>query len=121
MNYRSDATIPIYVHPFVRHANYTGRIEDYRPLSDYASKKTKKVAWVVRNCWAVTSGRKSYATELAKYIDVDVYGPCGTSKCPRDEKQGCPGTVKDYKFYLAFENSNCRNYITEKFHRNALA
>ena len=27
---------------------------------------------------------------------------------------------KKYKFYLAFENSNCRHYITEKFFYNAL-
>ncbi|XP_014678781.1 PREDICTED: glycoprotein 3-alpha-L-fucosyltransferase A-like [Priapulus caudatus] len=28
--------------------------------------------------------------------------------------------VSNYKFYLAFENCNCREYITEKFWRNAL-
>lgn len=28
---------------------------------------------------------------------------------------------RDYKFYLAFENSNCKNYVTEKFFDIALA
>lgn len=27
---------------------------------------------------------------------------------------------RDYKFYLAFENSNCRSYITEKLYVNGL-
>lgn len=36
--------------------------------------------------------------------------------CPLDEQNRCDELLdSDYKFYLAFENSNCRNYITEKF------
>lgn len=27
---------------------------------------------------------------------------------------------RDYKFYLAFENANCHDYITEKFYLNGL-
>jgi len=67
-----------------------------------------------------------YAAELGKYIQLDIYGSCGTLSCTR-YSGGSPGQDpcsnmlrKDYKFYLAFENSNCRDYITEKLYWNAL-
>ena len=51
-----------------------------------------------------------------RYISVDTYGQCGELKCD----SCCFQTLqKDYKFYLAFENSNCRDYITEKLFGNA--
>ena len=61
-----------------------------------------------------------YARELAKYIGVDIYGSCGTKRCPRNSDQCFDMLNKDYKFYLAFENSNCKDYITEKFYVNGL-
>lgn len=46
---------------------------------------------------------------------------CGTKRCPRYHAKKCFDKLnKDYKFYLAFENSNCRDYITEKFYVNGL-
>lgn len=49
-------------------------------LSSLVRSKTKKVAWFVSNC-DTSSGRENYAKELQKYMDVDVYGKCGTLKC----------------------------------------
>nr|CAI5842106.1 unnamed protein product [Callosobruchus analis] len=86
---------------------------------DYAANKTKKVAWFVSNCGA-RNGRLAYARELAQYIDVDIYGTCGPLKCPRSDRKCFDLLDKEYKFYLAFENSNCRDYITEKFYVNGL-
>ena len=46
---------------------------------------------------------------------------CGNKKCPRNKAKQCFQMLnKEYKFYLAFENSNCRDYITEKFFINGL-
>ena len=50
-------------------------------------------------------------------ILVEIAGYCGRKKCSRGKTKEC---IKDYKFYLAFENSNCREYITEKFYSNGL-
>lgn len=49
-------------------------------LSTLISGKNKTVAWVVSNCGA-PSGRNKYVDELKKYIDVDIFGGCGTP-CP---------------------------------------
>ncbi|KAF4530575.1 hypothetical protein B566_EDAN006781 [Ephemera danica] len=64
---------------------------------------------------------RQYARELSKYISVDVFGACGTKLCPRTTASKCFEMLdREYKFYLAFENSNCRDYITEKFFVNGL-
>ena len=47
---------------------------------------------------------------------MDIYGSCGSKRCPRSQADQCFKLLdRDYKFYLAFENSNCKDYITEKF------
>ncbi len=62
-----------------------------------------------------------YARDLQQHIDVDIYGGCGDKKCPRSQQNTCFDLLnKRYKFYLAFENSNCKDYITEKFFVNGL-
>ena len=55
--------------------------------------------------------------ELQKYIKVDVYGKCGKLKCgdSLDRQHSCYDMLqKNYKFYLSFENSECKDYVTEK-------
>ena len=67
------------------------------------------------------NGRLNYAKQLAKFINVDIYGACGSHRCPRTSAAKCFSLLnQDYKFYLAFENSNCKDYITEKFFVNGL-
>ncbi|XP_022913644.1 glycoprotein 3-alpha-L-fucosyltransferase A [Onthophagus taurus] len=115
--YRRDSDI---VAPYERWTYYDPDVRQMPQIIDYAANKTKKVAWFVSNCGA-RNGRLEYARELAKYIPVDIYGGCGPLKCPRSDKKCFELLDKEYKFYLAFENSNCRDYITEKFYINGLS
>ncbi|XP_060517098.1 glycoprotein 3-alpha-L-fucosyltransferase A-like isoform X2 [Cylas formicarius] len=114
--YRRDSDV---VAPYERWTYYDPEVRQKTQHIDYAANKTKKVAWFVSNCGA-RNNRLQYARELSKYISVDIYGNCGPLKCPRSDKKCYELLDKEYKFYLAFENSNCRDYITEKFFVNGL-
>ena len=53
------------------------------------------------------------AKNLQKYIDVDIYGGCGPLKCSLQPWE-CLEMLDDYRFYFSFENSLCKDYVTEK-------
>lgn len=56
----------------------------------------------------------AFGHELKKHISVDIYGRCGELRCAKTNPM-CKTMVKtDYKFYLAFENNKCKDYMTEK-------
>ncbi|KAM8795093.1 4-galactosyl-N-acetylglucosaminide 3-alpha-L-fucosyltransferase FUT5-like [Eudromia elegans] len=88
-------------------------LEQPQPFSIPA--KSKLVAWVVSN-WHTRLYRVKYYEELRQHIAVDVYGQ-HHQRLPAE--QLLP-TLAQYKFYLAFENSQHEDYITEKVWRNAL-
>ncbi|KAL3856178.1 hypothetical protein ACJMK2_010961 [Sinanodonta woodiana] len=74
--------------------------------------KTKTAVAMISHC-SDEARRYKLIQDLGKYIDIDIYGRCG-KKCPGDF-QSCDNLQYSYKFYLSFENSNCRDYVTEKF------
>ncbi|XP_057376630.1 alpha-(1,3)-fucosyltransferase C-like [Daphnia carinata] len=81
--------------------------------------RNKTVAWMVSHCHT-HSQRETYAKELRKYIDVDIYGRCGNLSCAKHDLHTSSPQCYDmleskYKFYLSFENSICTDYVTEKF------
>ncbi|KAJ8673912.1 hypothetical protein QAD02_005174 [Eretmocerus hayati] len=115
--YRRDSDV---VAPYERWQYYNPKVTQIHHSFNYAANKTKKVAWFVSNCHP-RNQRMQYARELSKHIQVDIYGACGSLRCSRTQAQACFEMLDvDYKFYLAFENSNCRDYITEKFFVNGL-
>ena len=80
--------------------------------------------WLVSHCTQkhrpkITSARAMYVLELANYIQIDVF----TARDSCREQLGAlvknvsktrDQSMKGYTFYLAFENSLCEDYITEK-------
>lgn len=88
---------------------------------NYATNKTKQVAWMSSHC-PTPSLRETYVHQLRKFISVDIYGSCGNLTCPHSIRSNylsdpkCYRKLeKEYKFYLSFENSICTDYVTEKF------
>ena len=114
MTYRKDSDI-VNRHPF-------GRLVEFKPhlrviaAQSMASKqlfaKKKLVAWITSTCQTSVK-RKNFVRELQNYIDVDVYGGCGSKQC---------GTIndcnemmaRDYKFVLSLEHTLCTDFISEK-------
>ncbi|KAL7056990.1 hypothetical protein AAHC03_019044 [Spirometra sp. Aus1] len=85
--------------------------------SHHAQRRKKAVALVSNR--RPKNRRMDYMKELANYTEVDFYGR-GQRNCSRKGDECLRGLSRQYKFYLAFENSNCKDYITEKLFRNAL-
>lgn len=106
MTYRIDSDIDY------RYA----RIVPGKTPDEYITQSGEIAVVVISNC---QQQRLNYINELKKHIEVHVYGHCGTYKCP--SKGDCFHMLKGkYRFYLAFENSMCKDYVTEKFYFNAL-
>ncbi|XP_031631888.1 glycoprotein 3-alpha-L-fucosyltransferase A-like, partial [Contarinia nasturtii] len=101
ITYRHDSTIPIHYSKWVY---FDPRIKQMKQTRNYARNKTKKVAMIVSNC-AANNDRQIYAETLQKYIEVDIYGRCGTKNCSKKgewnkESSSCLDLIsKEYKFY----------------------
>uniref|UniRef100_A0A914H319 Fucosyltransferase n=1 Tax=Globodera rostochiensis TaxID=31243 RepID=A0A914H319_GLORO len=74
-------------------------------------RKDKMALQIASNC-ASHSGREAYTSELGNYMEITGYGRCFGRDC---DKMCYDAQIDRHFFYLAFENSVCRNYVTEKF------
>uniref|UniRef100_A0A914BUL3 Fucosyltransferase n=1 Tax=Acrobeloides nanus TaxID=290746 RepID=A0A914BUL3_9BILA len=78
-----------------------------------AQAKSKPVLQLVSNCHT-PSRREAYVERLRRYIEVTSLGICAQKAC----NQACEQREIDkHLFYLAFENSVCKDYVTEKLWR----
>ena len=92
MTYRLDSDV---------RAHYTYTVPLEKKRRNFAAGKRKLAAWIVSHC-NTSSERENYIGELRKYIPVDIYGKCGNLSCESDSQ--CMGNIRNYKFYLSFEN-----------------
>ncbi|CAL8116762.1 unnamed protein product [Orchesella dallaii] len=136
MSYRRDGDIVVRhgtfskIQPNTILPTYTSNwINSRERISErnYAAGKQSLVAWFSSNCKS-QSRREVYIKQLQKFIKVDVYGACGPYKCGVQKTMRNPYKVEEddcymrvsieYKFVLAFENSLCEDYVTEKLYNH---
>ncbi|XP_057675644.1 alpha-(1,3)-fucosyltransferase 7 [Corythoichthys intestinalis] len=111
MNYRRDADIT---------TNYGERVEkvtseDAHPVQNVTRNKEFLACWVVSN-YNPSHRRSKVYKELNNIIPVKVFGRW--TKTPLSTEALLP-TISRCYFYLAFENSEFKDYITEKLWKNA--
>ncbi|XP_067947526.1 3-galactosyl-N-acetylglucosaminide 4-alpha-L-fucosyltransferase FUT3-like [Watersipora subatra] len=96
--------------------------EQLKTSPDFLSGRNKMILWLASNC-ITSSRREEYVRNLQNFIPVDIYGNCGPFKTPGITRVRLMHLdfSREYKFYLAFENSDCDDYVTEKFWHSLLA
>jgi hypothetical protein len=114
MTYRQDSDI---IHDYGRYIfrNLSYTIHDYQAVDFYLSSKDNQSTFDVQ--------QHEIAEELNKAFPIKQYGQCSkaNNRTNRISSEDFEQTLFNYKFYLAFENANCEDYITEKAFYNALA
>ncbi|XP_052077328.1 glycoprotein 3-alpha-L-fucosyltransferase A-like [Mytilus californianus] len=111
MSYRQDSDVYV-PYGVIKES----RMNNEKNYSSIYSMKSYDVAWIVSNC-KTRSRRDEYVEKLSEYIDIDIYGKCGWYSCRGSIFQCKKRLSERYKFMLAFENSLCKDYLTEKiFH-----
>lgn len=109
----STSTIPVRYHRTERLPSSLG-IDKLPQLTTNATRgsSSASVLWVVSNT-SPLSKRGLYVEQLQSHMKVDIYGRYD-QRCPEGNCYQELAKRGQYKFYLAFENSVCRDYISEK-------
>ena len=127
MNYMRDSDI---YHPYGFYLPLNRSEFTLPSRLNHAKGKTKLAVWTCSGHGRVVKERKLrvlYVRQLRKHISIDVYGKSAIyfhqpslegKTCIKDKAYGtpdCRSLLQNYKFFLAFENMNCDDYITEKY------
>jgi hypothetical protein len=106
MTYRMDSEIP---------APYCSRAEYNFMAPPKPKTQSAPAMYVASNC-NPPSGRDTIVAEMMKYMKIDSYGRCLHNKdFPKSSDNFQKwNMMKEYKFYLALENTKSVDYVTEK-------
>ena len=119
-SFRNDADVVV---PYGRLERREGREENSGSGwgGDLLLEKSRSVLFVTSHC-VTDSDREGVAMRLNKTIEIDFRGGCASEWDTRvrgphrdRHRHGTHMNVELYYFYLAFENSICQDYVTEKF------
>ncbi|XP_052225591.1 3-galactosyl-N-acetylglucosaminide 4-alpha-L-fucosyltransferase FUT3-like isoform X1 [Dreissena polymorpha] len=116
MMYHRDADIP-YPYGTIELRNNSQSVLDKKNYSAIFDGKSVFASWFVSHCH-VQSRRDEYVEQMQKYgVDIDIFGSCFKNhrSLPKNDPQKIDKVLYQSKFYLAFENSFCEDYVTEKF------
>ena len=130
-DFKFNWTISYYTHADAWQFAYGGVVIDINNnetnnIKSEFNKRLNNAVWFVSNCNSIF--RINIGNSLGEYFPIIINGYCSkkfkASKIKVDESP-CSRESKceiDYlssnKFYLAFESTNCSDYITEKFWRS---
>lgn len=116
MWYRSDATVHLpYGFPTRLNASETVSMFKTMQTRNFYKEKSGEVTGVASNC-KDSNRRYRFVKSLKKYLDVNMFGYCYNKICGDPlEHDSCDNVTSKYKFYLALENSRCKDYVTEKY------
>ncbi|XP_065142370.1 4-galactosyl-N-acetylglucosaminide 3-alpha-L-fucosyltransferase 9-like [Paramisgurnus dabryanus] len=103
-SYRRDSDVPV---------TYGSLVEATDEEKNYTiPHKDKLVCWIVSN-YNANYKRSKYFNELSKYITIEAYGRHFNRHISKEEYAK---TMASCKFYLSFENSIHKDYMTEKLY-----
>lgn len=109
ITYRRDADITI------SYGKRLPKLAEEGPVDDIPLNRSDLVCWVVSN-YRNHHRRSQVYNELSAIVPVKVYGRWTRTHLPSG---ALLPTISRCYFYLAFENSIAKDYITEKLWRNA--
>ncbi|PIC44007.1 hypothetical protein B9Z55_004524 [Caenorhabditis nigoni] len=115
MTYRTDADV---------WAPYGTMVKRKTPveidLNAIWKSKKKSATWLASNCFTPNRRFDLIKKMIDKGFEIEIWGNCGKQapQCSGVDNQESPCVlelIKPYKFYISMENSNCKDYVTEKF------